>query len=623
MRDVISHCVNTSQQDLARERTAELRRWTLLAEELKETDNMLLESLSSRRREILRGKRLCLLEQLLNDAGHQDTNLVKDIAEGFDLTGPLPEAKVFKKKFRPATIACSELRKIAASCRKAMLSSVSGSGDADLDRGLIDATKKEVVKGYLVGPIDESSMPEGATLTRRFPVKQRNKVRPIDDYRSSMVNSSVTQTEGVTVHTIDHISAMIALWMRLSAESREDTGLKAKCWDLSDAYKQFPLSDHAFDHDAFLVVFDPDSQSPCIYQQKVLPFGSIASVTSFLRLSLALWKLGSALLNIAWSSYFDDFLSLAEAGMERHTDMVITFLFSTLGWRLATEKLVDFDSVCKVLGVKLDLSEAHLGTTTVMNTPERVDELIADIDQILRSGMLTRREGERLRGRLQFASSQLFGRVIRNYMRQLSKHIASGRRTLGDEVKRALASVRDRILKNTPRKISGRLSDYVHLYVDASFEPEGFSGVGGVLYDSFGKCLGFFSEEVDQCLMSEVMQEGQKTVIQELEALGLLAGVSIFGDTLACTRVVVFTDSESVRGAFLKCWSVNENASRVLRQTFEMEDTLQVQLWLERVPSQSNPADPFSREVVEVFQGLQRSRCNLHEVWRKAVKNLG
>eukprot|EP00435_Cladocopium_sp_Y103_P049235 s2261_g14.t1 len=161
------------------------RRWTLLAEELKETDNMLLEKLSSRRKEILKGKRLCLLERLLNEAGHQDINLVKDITKGFDLTGPLPEANIFKKKFRPATIASSELRKIAASCRKAMMSSVSGSGDADLDRGLIDATKKEVAKGFLVGPIDESSIPAGATLTRRFPVKQRNKVRPIDDYRSS------------------------------------------------------------------------------------------------------------------------------------------------------------------------------------------------------------------------------------------------------------------------------------------------------------------------------------------------------------------------------------------------------------------------------------------------------
>ena len=74
-------------------------------------------------------------------------------------------------------------------------------------------------KGVLIGPISEDALPQGATLTRRFPVCQKNKVRPIDDYKSSMVNSSVTQTEGVTVHTIDHIAAMIKLWMRMSSKA--------------------------------------------------------------------------------------------------------------------------------------------------------------------------------------------------------------------------------------------------------------------------------------------------------------------------------------------------------------------------------------------------------------------
>ena len=189
----------------------------------------------------------------------------------------------------------------------------------------MEATRKEVSKGFLIGPISEDALPQGATLTRRFPVRKKNKIRPIDDYKSSMVNASVTQTEGVTVHTIDHIAAMIALWMRMSSKAGRNLELRAKCWDLSDAYKQLPLSDHAFDHDAFLVVFDPEKPGPCIFQQKVLPFGSIASVTSFLRLSLAIWKLGTELLNITWSSYFDDFLSLAEEGIEKHTDMVISF----------------------------------------------------------------------------------------------------------------------------------------------------------------------------------------------------------------------------------------------------------------------------------------------------------
>ena len=81
----------------------------------------------------------------------------------------------------------------------------------------------------------------------------------------------------------------------------------------------------------------------------------MASVTSFLRLSLALWKVGTALLNLTWSSYFDDFLSLTEQELARHTDMTVAFLFSMLGWRLSKEKLLAYDSMCKVLGVKFGL----------------------------------------------------------------------------------------------------------------------------------------------------------------------------------------------------------------------------------------------------------------------------
>ena len=74
-------------------------------------------------------------------------------------------------------------------------------------------------------------------------MKQKNKVRPIDDYTASLVN------EGVTIHTIDHIASMLAFWMRSGSLSAGD-GLVAKCWDLSDAYKQVPLSDEAFHLDS-------------------------------------------------------------------------------------------------------------------------------------------------------------------------------------------------------------------------------------------------------------------------------------------------------------------------------------------------------------------------------------
>ena len=71
--------------------------------------------------------------------------------------------------------------------------------------------------------------------------------------------------------------------------------------------------------------------------------------------------------------------------MERHSDMTVTFLFSLLGWKLSLEKLVDYDSLCKVLGVKMDTSKTAQGLALFHNTEERVAELVEEISNILAS----------------------------------------------------------------------------------------------------------------------------------------------------------------------------------------------------------------------------------------------
>ena len=127
---------------------------------------------------------------------------------------------------------------------------------------------------------------------------------------------------------------------------------------MSDACKQVPLSDEAFHLDSYLAVYDPSSSSAKIFKQCVLPFGSIASVTAFLRVSLALWKVGSTLLHLMWSVYFDDFLCLARSSESKHVDFCVDGLFSLLGWRISKNRLLEFNTSCKVLGVQLDLRQS-------------------------------------------------------------------------------------------------------------------------------------------------------------------------------------------------------------------------------------------------------------------------
>ena len=91
------------------------------------------------------------------------------------------------------------------------------------------------------------------------------------------------------------------------------------------------------------------------------------------------------------------------------------------------------------------------------NTVERIEELVAEIDEALKSNLLPRRDGEKLRGRLQFASSQVFERRFRRLLKVLSNHVTAGRQTLSGRTGECLSEIRDLLLKNVPRKITAAL----------------------------------------------------------------------------------------------------------------------------------------------------------------------
>ena len=278
-----------------------------------------------------------------------------------------------------------------------------------------------------------------------------------------MVNSAVTQPEAVSIHGVDHIAAMAAELLRLATGRGRSLDLVAKCWDLASAYKQVPLSDSAYQLDSFLVVYNPHTEEAEIYQQRVLPFGSVASVAAFLRCSMAIWHIGSSLLFFTWTAYFDDFLSICESDLARHTEICTSLLFQLSGWGLSTDKLVPYETCCKVLGIELDFTRSPSGSFEVMNTQARREELCLFIGEIPEKGTLSRPDAERLRGRLQFASNHLSGRRLKNCLRELNTHISRGFKSLTP-----LRMISHVLELNKPRVVDTCHIEWVHLYVDAA-----------------------------------------------------------------------------------------------------------------------------------------------------------
>ena len=103
--------------------------------------------------------------------------------------------------------------------------------------------------------------------------------------------------------------------------------------------------------------------------------------------------------------------------------------------------------------------------------------------------------------------------------------------------------------RNVPRRVVATQADVLHVYVDASFNEVGYSGIGGLVIDMLGAHLSFFSAKVEMEMISSIVTRGQRTIIQELEMLAVLCAFKCWQKESAIHRVVLFTDSESVRVA--------------------------------------------------------------------------
>ena len=260
---------------------------------LEEEESKLKNKLDPEVAETLCSKRLLLWKHMLEQAGSHDVGLPEDVSHGFSITGEIAPSGVFPKSFVPATATVDELRELACPTAALAYMNTKSSGVQMTDQKLWEKTLEERSKGWLQGPLEGglNALQPGQTLTRRFAVTQgleedgTPKVRPIDDFSASHVNSTVTANERVTLHTLDDISATLAYFLSIAGD---DVGLMGKSYDLKAAYKQLPLCKTMEDF-AHIVVWDPIEKKPQIFRTTRLPFGAVASVLHFLRCSKSLW----------------------------------------------------------------------------------------------------------------------------------------------------------------------------------------------------------------------------------------------------------------------------------------------------------------------------------------------
>ena len=602
MEAVFHNFANNDLGHLPKLRADWFKKWTARANELRAEEFNWKNSMPGHIADILKPKRILLWKEILLDLEYPDADVVSELANGTELVGEVPTYGIFEKTFKPAETTVESLLKASKAIKMKQFHSCRSSGDAEIDELVWQKTQEEVELGWAAGPVDLESLPSDAIVSRRFGLRQPGKIRLIDDLSASNVNQTVQCSESPKPQSIDFVAALLLTILKSSGGAK----IKGRSFDLKSAYKQLAIAESSLQF-AFVAVYNPHKGKAEIFQLLATPFGATRSVYSFLRISHAIWFTGVKALKIMWSVFFDDYVVFSQEGHVNNTESTVELLFKLLGWKFATDgdKAESFNDEFAALGVRINLVDAHLGKVNFINTEKRIKELSDTIGDLIGKGRMTVLEAQKLRGRMQFADGQVFGRLGKLCMKAISNHAF---KTQTDQLGQTTIDAMRRfvIFLNyaKPRSLELTSDSVWTIYTDACFEPQRenwICGLGGVLVNPLGCKVAFFSVELSMEQRHALGSECKKTIIFEAELLAMVLAFSVWKSALGSSSIICFVDNNSARDVAISGCGRNSVANVLVEFLLKLEMATNVTPWYTRVPTPSNIADEPSRGSIQTL----------------------
>ena len=248
VRAACEFAASAAHEQVVELRCKKLGAWLQKVRALESEEKLLKEKMPLERRRILESKRIAFMRHVIQEEGYDDKHLADDLEQGFSLVGEAPRSSVLPSKVVPATISQQDLGLHSSKANKALRYMTRSCGDDALDNQLWEKTQAEVSRGWMVGPLDWDTIPPGSSVSRRFPLAQAGKVRPIDDLSQSQVNATVSTYEQATVDGPDVICALAVYMMFCLHANGRPTGLRGRSLDLASAYRQLAIADDSLAH---------------------------------------------------------------------------------------------------------------------------------------------------------------------------------------------------------------------------------------------------------------------------------------------------------------------------------------------------------------------------------------
>ena len=599
LSDMVKHVLrmNFGRDDyvLAKERAAFLWKWSNRAKELSEDERRFHASLQPHLQHLLRGKRLLLLKEVLTSLNYPDSTLVDEISSGFTLHGWMQESNVFPKDLKRPEYSLDMVKNMAKGLNQMIFAQVNATSDDELAKATWENTLEEIEKQWVWR--DVTSDISEVVLAKRFGLQQKNKIRVIDDCSLGGYNKTYGTKEKLRVHAIDQIAAYLS-WICTELGEQLDDELVGRTYDLRSAYKQFGVSAETRSQ-LRLLVCDVEQRKPTLLGVNALPFGAAGSVSAFLRISMALWFIGTVGLKLCWTVFYDDYTVICKKRMSHGTGIAAEALFDLFGMWFAKEgtKAVNFSDQVRSLGLVIRLGCAT-GPFTIGHTTERRQELCEALEAIMEAKRIEPKQAERLRGRMQWFEGYAFGRIAQHSLKVLGELSLRQQRVvaLNESELSAINFLLSRVKSAEAIRITTTMLDNYVIFTDGACEgdTEKTGSVGGVLVGPNGQVLEHFSSKVPINYMNSLL-ENSDNPIYELELLPVHIALLLWSHRLRSSHVVMYLDNDAARAAMCKGYGATVSAQRIVQKVMEQECSCELKTWFARVPTHSNIADGPSR----------------------------
>ena len=329
-------------------------------------------------------------------------------------------------------------------------------------------------------------------------------------------------------------------------------------------------------------------------------FGLVSAVYNYNRRSAAINEILLKLFNLKAFNFYDD-----KYGFEPVESIESAFQTSVsvhwmLGARFDAKKL-QLTSRPTSLGVTYNLDDWILEIKA-----DRKTELVEELQAILDSGTLDPGHAGKLKGKLMFGASQLWGKTGRAFLktiseRQYARVSVNDRFSLDRPLQESLKQWLILIREGPPRTIdfcADKRADAV-LFTDG-FSPDPREvdvkpdRIGAVLFDRRSMDPLQFTEVVPQRLKETWLV--RKAQIIPVEMIAPIVSLTTFADRLRFSDLLLFVDSEVVESALIKGYSSREDLCLLISVFWDLVRELQIRVFIDRVATDANPADAPSRD---------------------------